>query len=514
MKPDTIKSMAASLSQMREKMSAADWSALTAAIRDRFAELDTDDASVEETAEAVKLGTLAEVIAVMPAEPITAAGGPAGAVQRLARKAGKPVPSPEAATTGRGAALVASAQAIGAMQGQPFTSKWDLSESMAETLNSLGGDWHGKVIVASAKFDYPEERRLDDSVGNCTRRMDAVTSPQALVATGGICQPTNVDYAIGSWATAERPLRDGLPSFEATRGGVRYVTPGDIAEWEAATGIWTAATDLEPGGATKPVKSMGCGEEVSVVVDAVPTRISFGNMQSRFAPEQVAANVELAMAAAARVAENNLLKKIEAAALKDVTTPVLLGATRDLLTVLSQATANYRQTHRISDTQAITVVLPRWARDLIRVDLAREIGHSQNDAWNTMALTDDDIVSLFRARGVNPVFHLDGQPVNGAVYPAQTFVAPAAEAAIKPFPAKMVWYMFAEGIVQFLDAGRLDLGIVRDSTLDATNNYETFVETFESIANRGFAHGVIQFVSTLCASGASAGTVATAAQCA
>lgn len=47
------------------------------------------------------------------------------------------------------------------------------------------------------------------------------------------------------------------------------------------------------------------------------------------------------------------------------------------------------------------------------------------------------------------------------------------------------WLLYPEGTYQFLDGGRLDLGVVRDSTLDATNDYETFVETFESVAMRG-----------------------------
>ncbi|MGA9315921.1 MAG: major capsid protein [Solirubrobacteraceae bacterium] len=444
-------------------------------------------------------------------EPVTASGAPTGAVQRMSGR--KPTPSPEATPTS-GTALLASANAVGVMQGHAFTDKWQLAESIAETLNSLGPTWRGKTILASAKFDYPEDRRLDDSLSRCERLMDAVCSPAVLTATGGICQPVNVDYSIGSWATPERPLKDGLASFECTRGGVHFITPPDIAEWEAATGIWTEATDAEPGSATKPVKSLACGSEETVYIDAVPTRIGFGNMQSRFAPEQVAVNTDLAMAAAARIAENNLLNLIAETALKNVTTATTLGATRDLLTALDQAVANYRQTHRIADAQAITVIFPRWVRDLIRVDLAREIGHSQNSDWNSLAVTDDLIVELLRARGINPIFHLDGQPssVSGGV--AQTFALPVEGSAIKAFPTKCVWYMFAEGMVQFLDGGRLDLGVVRDSTLDATNDFETFVETFEGIANRGFAKGVIQFVSTLCANGASAGTLSTEGHCA
>jgi hypothetical protein len=50
---------------------------------------------------------------------------------------------------------------------------------------------------------------------------------------------------------------------------------------------------------------------------------------------------------------------------------------------------------------------------------------------------------------------------------------------------------------------------VRDSTLDASNDFELFVEPFESVAFRGFSGGAWQLISTLCANGASAGTVST-----
>ena len=42
--------------------------------------------------------------------------------------------------------------------------------------------------------------------------------------------------------------------------------------------------------------------------------------------------------------------------------------------------------------------------------------------------------------------------------------------------------LFTEGTWLFLDGGTLDLGIVRDSTLNKTNEYCMFVETFESAA--------------------------------
>ena len=190
----------------------------------------------------------------------------------------------------------------------------------------------------------------------------------------------------------------------------------------------------------------------------------------------------------------------------------VLGATRELLTAVYQGTAAYRNAHRIPETQTITAIFPVWVRDLLKIDLLRELAHDNSGAFNVLQISNEQIDALFSNAGINPIFHLDGQPsgVSGGV--AQTF-AIQTTGAILTFPGKLVWYLFPEGMIQFLDGGRLDLGVVRDSTLDATNDYETFVEVFENVAFRGFANGAIQYVSTLCASGASAATVTSTGTC-
>ncbi len=438
-------------------------------------------------------------------------------VARMAAAQGAATPSPEVDPTAgqRRAVLTATGRMRGIDAGTPIEDRDELARCMSETLQRLGGRGSsGDVVVASARWSYPEDRQLGDDVWENTRRVEAVTRPDAIVASGGICTPVDIDFAIPTWATAERPLRDALPAFEATRGGIRFVQPPDISGLAGATTIWTEETDASPGASTKPVLQIQCGTEEQVLVDAIPTRLGFGNMQSRFAPEQVAANTDLALAAAARIAENNILNKIAAACVADVTSATLLGATRDLITIVNQVVAGYRNVHRIPRSQTITAIFPDWLKELIRIDLAREIGHSQNSDWNVLMITDEQIVDLIKAQGVNPIFHIDGQPssVSGGV--AQTFAVQTASGAVKQFPGNLVWYVYPEGQFQFLDGGRLDLGVVRDSTLDATNDYETFVEPFEGVAFRGFTGGAFQMVSTLCANGGTAGTISTSGQCA
>ena len=440
----------------------------------------------------------------------------AGQLRRMAARQRRPRRNPEAARVSGANTLIATGALRGVQQGEAIGDRWALAEAMSETLQRMPRDApaRGDVVLASARWHYPEERQLGDDQGLNARTLDAVTHPQALLATGGICAPTNVDYAVPTWATADRPIRDGLPAFEASRGGVLYVQPPDVATYAAATAVWTEATDASPGASTKPVVSIVCGNTVQVYTEAVSTRLGFGNMQARFAPEQVAAATDLAVAAASRFAEDNLLTLIAAQCVTGVTTAILLGATRDLLTAVDQACAGYRNAHRIPRSQALCAIFPDWVKDLLRADLVRETAHQQDSDWNSLAVTDEQIEDLFTVRGVKPIFHLDGQAssVSGGV--AQTFAIQTGTGVILTFPGKLVWYLFVEGSIQFLDGGRLDLGIVRDSTLDATNDFEEFVETFETIAYRGFTSGAVQIVSSLCANGTSAGTTSTASACA
>jgi hypothetical protein len=445
-----------------------------------------------------------------PAAVVASGGG--SRIRRMAHAQGRAKPSPEIARRGGGAELVAARSWRGVKVGETINDRYSLANGITDLLETSGPI--GRTLVASARWEYPEERRLTEDQAANARKLDAVTHPTALVASGGICSPVDVDHSVPTWSAADRPVRDGLPAFQANRGGLVYVASPTMASLSGATEVWTEATDANPGSATKPVLQIACASPTTVYVDAVPTRLGFGNMQARFAPEYMAANVDLAAAAAARIAENNLLTHIAAACTADVTTAILLGATRDCLTAVGQAVAGLRSVNRISSTLMLTAIFPAWVKELLRVDLAREIGHAQNDDWNSFALQDEQIDDLLKARGVNPIWHVDGQSSSVAGGVAQLFTAQSASGAIETFPTKMVWYLFPEGSIQFLDGGRLDLGIVRDSVLDSTNDFELFVEPFEAIAFRGFTGAATQFVSSLCANGASAGTTSTTSDCA
>ena len=100
-----------------------------------------------------------------------------------------------------------------------------------------------------------------------------------------------------------------------------------------------------------------------------------------------------------------------------------------------------------------------------------------------LGASDNIIDDWFRVRHINVTWSLDGEASTGSSA-AQVFGAQNA-GALNKFPENVVWYLFSEGTFLFLDGGTLDLGLVRDSSLNATNDYKMFVETFEGVAKVG-----------------------------
>ena len=450
-------------------------------------------------------------------EPVTASAAPSAVVAISGRTpSGAVTPSPESRQVERRRPQVLVASGLGDTHGTDIDRE-SLSRAMCDQLGRMHrqGAARGVALVASADWtdQYPEERRLGADAERNGALMEAQSGLQAIIASGGICLPVNVDYEVPTWATAARPLRDGLDPYNASRGGVRFVEPPDIGALGAATGIWTEATDENPLAATKPVFSVACGSEQLVYVAAVSTRVGFGNMQSRFAPEQVAANTDLAIAAAARKAELNLLELIQAKAQATTAKTVKLGATRDLITAINETTAAFRYYHRIPREVKLCAIFPDWVKELIKIDLARELAHSQDESgYNSLAISPDQVDKLIEDHEVRPIWTLDSLAEKGSTpwtaateWPSQQWAAQGTAAPLQ-FPKQTVWFLFPEGAIQFLDGGRLDLGVVRDSTLDATNDYETFVETFEGIANRGFSKAIMQLRTELIPSGATSAT--------
>jgi hypothetical protein len=376
--------------------------------------------------------------------------------------------------------IVAGADVSNVSAGQEFTDRRQVIQALTDKIHAVRtAEGRGEhVLVASVKSHDPGDDRtlkIGDFEGNQEKILDVIGRDQqhvkALVASGGYCAPLEPRYDVFGIGTTDRPVRSALPGFRAQRGGIRFISPPKLSGVTGSAGVWTAATDATPGGATKAKLIVTCGAEQTVSISAITSELQFGNFMARAYPEMVERNVELAMIAQARLAEQTLLSSIGTLSTA-LTSSSTLGTTRDLLVTVARAAAGYRARHRMSADAQLQTIFPAWVRDAMREDIAWSLSPTTTDV---LAVADALIDNWFSTRNVSVAWHLDDPQ----------FYTPAFAGAVSDFPSTVVWNMFAPGTFLFLDGGTLDIGVVRDSTLVGTNDYIQFTENFEAVAMVG-----------------------------
>lgn len=416
------------------------------------------------------------------------------------------------------ATITAGADIPGVTMGSDLPSFSSIADAMLKRMHGMrrssGGDGE-QHTVASIVTSFPEDRVLRAGEAEANKvKIDKVASPEAIIAAGGFCAPIETDYTIMGWGVTNRPVRDSLATFNADRGGIRWVSApvlGDIPTYDytgsdsissmsqyqasaypngAAVSVWNIAADEDAvdGSPVKPCFRIQCGTEEEAYLEAVPVCLTIGNLVSRAFPELVEANNNLALVTQARFAEQRLLRKIGALSTQ-VTAAQTLGASRDFFNQVDRAAVAYRHRHRLDEKESLRVIVPTWLKNLIRADLVLQMpGDGQDE---TFALADSVINNWFAIRNINVTWTIDGE--------AGQYFSPQGNGTLVNYPSTVIWYLFAEGTFLFLDGGTLDLGLVRDSTLNATNDYKMFVETFEGVAKRGIES--LRVTSTLSATG-------------
>lgn len=346
----------------------------------------------------------------------------------------------------------------------------------------------GRMPVVHVDTAYPDSRILGNDSSVNFEKIRAATNPQSLVAAGGLCAPLETMYDVEVIGSAARPVKNALAGFQVERGGITYRPNSSAASVLAnGTGIWTVEDDAAVPLGEKACYEVECPDMTEAVVRAVYLCLEFSNITARFDPETTASNVQEGMIAHARAAENALLADIKAGSKLLTGREQSVGAVRHILGELDRAVAYYRNRHRIDTTMPLTWIAPAWFMAQARADLAYQM--AAGDWQDALGVADSQILAWFSRRSVAPVWHLDGttdpETVGTVTIPQQTYDDAAAGAVIPDFPGSIDSLLFTSGSWLFLDGGSLDLGLVRDSTLNARNRYRQFSETFEGVADRG-----------------------------
>lgn len=403
-------------------------------------------------------------------------------------------------TTKPRTSVVAGADINGISAGAAFGSAREVAEAMTSRIHAIsrasGGDGEQHIVASIRQPEVSDDRVLspNDAEGNLAK-IDALTSPSAITAAGW-CAPLETKYDLFGVGVTDRPVRDALVGFQASRGGIRYTEAPVLSGFNDGIGVMAGADGaisdadgnaIAAGAGPKPTLTVACGNEATAVVDAIPLTLKFGNMMSRAYPELVSRNNDLALVAHARFAEDRLLAQLKAGSTA-VAVPTTWGTARDIMVGIAKAAVAYRHKHRLPRSYPLRAIAPQFALDVMREDLVVGL---PGDMLN---VAESVINQFFTDRGITVSWHLDGL---------------AATPDWDEFPTNIEFGVFAEGTWLFLDGGVLDLGVVRDSSLVGTNEYVTFVETFEGTAKVGLDS--LWFTAPVKVAGAVSGSIDPAA---
>lgn len=398
---------------------------------------------------------------------------------------------------------------IRAAGGGQFNDLVDVENGLIERLADLQGtDQVGRSRVATFQMEYPSERTfaagrttdvqdLVDELHAAVRRPDG-NGIDELIADGALCVPVEVKYDLTTLATAGRPLRGTLATYNTRRGGVRWYSPLSLSDVHTTGGspnqaIGAMTMTQWEADALKTYERVDCGEESEVLVEAVWRQLEFNNFMARTNPERTAQFTELSIAKFAQYTEQRLMTKMKAATgVINVTAPQQLGAIRDYLTMLNQTAIKWRLAERTAPTFRLQAVIPYWVgAGLLPDDNVRAL-QSYPEQFDTNIA---DVERWLRARGIDPIWFWDEW--TDAFTTGQN---------IPDYPATFDTLIFHPGSYALVDNGTLDIGIHRDADLINANRFRTFTEEFWNVAMWGI--NPLKLTTSLCANGASAGSVA------
>jgi hypothetical protein len=353
-----------------------------------------------------------------------------------------------------------------------------------------------KFRVASAHYNFPEDRILDPTDWSVNSDKIARVIPagvpglNGLVASGGLCAPLTPIYSMPNYASQARPVRDALPSFQADRGGVNVPEATIIGDITSAISLISEEEDALGGTfATKSCQDLECAAYTEVPVSIIAHCREYGNLNARAWPEKIAHENDLTMAAHARTAETFLLDRIKALSVNVTNGAETLGALIYMVDGIVKAGFGIRTRLRMDSEAVLRVLLPDILPYLLQLDTVQ----TQFDRFRSR----DQLVAYLRSFNLVPSFYMDS-PSTGT---SQIADASQTEAAIDPLPDTLQWAIFPEGAFIHVDGGSLELGLVRDSTLNSTNDFQIFGETFENVARIAPAQAAYWVTSDLCASG-------------
>ena len=334
-------------------------------------------------------------------------------VAQIAEKAPEPQAPKEPQRGEYFRSLTAGAEIGGVSAGARFESGADIADALIRRTESLAvSSGVRNAMVARAHLDaLPEPVTRKESAATVTTKMlEAIEdfskrgpNRDVLTADGGWCAPSEVLYELCEPEVADQLI--SLPEISITRGGLQYFKSPDFSSFSDA--LWGFCEDELIDGVEKPCAEIPCPEPEEVRPCVEGACLTTGLLQTKAFPEWTERYVRGMLVAHAIRISAATIARMEAEStpiVYDESAPMLQGAgfTATLLNTIEFQIEDLRADYMLGAGDRPVVVLPRWAKGIIRADLANRMG------VDLLRISDEYINSLFYDRGVGRVQWIKG----------------------------------------------------------------------------------------------------------
>lgn len=441
----------------------------------------------EAIAEAAAKGVTAAMVALMGERR---GGVDLGAVTKRATaslsETARHAPSPNVPT--ERLSVTASVDIPGVAQGGDISTLEALGDAFARKakalpVSRLGSTDNGHTVATVRNsFEHTvDDRTSPAAVGDL---IDHLTRPElknSLVAGGGWCAPSEIRYDFFN-ISCEDGMID-LPTFGVTRGGIQFPVSPSLADaiGDNAFGgfavpftnasvpwLWTEADDIATvtGSPNKPCMRVPCPTFDEERLECYGICLTAGNLTDDAYPEATQNTLRLLMSAHAHAINARLIALMVANSSAPISTGEFAGggtpATakpvfQQVLSGIDLGATDYRARFGMCIDDVLEVVAPYWLRSVIRADLAWRTG------VDMLSVTDEMINSFFADRNLRVQWVNDWQVRAAGQFGNAT--------PMTAWPTTADVMIFAAGTFLHGQGMTLDLGVIRDSVLNAENDF-------------------------------------------
>lgn len=433
----------------------------------------------EAVAQATARGVTAALVSVMgnrangldPEEMTKRATASLGATARVA---------PRVQVPGERLSVVASVDIPGVSAGSDLPTLDALGHAFSRKAKSIpttrSGSTDGHIVATvNNTFEHTlDDRSSPSSVEDLFRHLTRPEVKESLVAGGGWCAPSEIRYGFFN-VSCESGMID-LPTFGVTRGGIQFPVSPSLADAVGSTAfggfavtfdntsnpwLWTEDDDIATvtGSPNKPCIRVPCPTFDEERLECYGICLTAGNLTNDAYPEATQNTIRLLMSAHAHAmnARTLALMVARSTAAGTIGTAATDAAAPRLYNAAALAAVDYRERYGMCIDDVLEVVFPSWVREVIRADLAWKAGVEMQ------AVSDAEVVSYFTARNIRVQWVDDWQVRGSSQFGGAT--------PLLNWPTTVQFMIYAAGTFMRGNGLTLDLGVIRDSVLNAENDY-------------------------------------------